>query len=56
MIDPNVFEADGIDFEKYSGFAFGLGIERITMLKYQIPDIRLLFTNDLRFNSQFTGF
>jgi len=56
MVDPNVFEAAGIDPEKYSGFAFGLGIERITMLKYQIPDIRLLFTNDLRFNTQFSGF
>ena len=56
MVDPNVFEAVGINTEKYSGFAFGLGIERIAMLKYQVPDIRLLFSNDLRFNSQFTGF
>jgi len=56
MVDPNVFKAVEIDPEKYSGFAFGLGIERITMLKYQIPDIRLLFTNDLRFNTQFSGF
>ena len=55
MVDPNVFEAVGIDAEKYTGFAFGLGIERIAMLKYRIPDIRLLFTNDLRFNTQFKG-
>ncbi|RMD47598.1 MAG: phenylalanine--tRNA ligase subunit alpha [Aquificota bacterium] len=55
MVDPNVFEAVGIDTEKYTGFAFGLGIERITMLKYQIPDIRLLFSNDMRFNLQFKG-
>nr|WP_297890303.1 hypothetical protein [Sulfurihydrogenibium sp.] len=55
MVDPNVFDACGVDTKKYTGFAFGLGIERITMLKYQIPDIRLLFGNDLRFNSQFKG-
>lgn len=55
MVDPNVLKAVGIDTEKYTGFAFGLGIERITMLKYQIPDIRLLFSNDLRFNLQFKG-
>ena len=55
MVDPNVFKAVGIDTEKYTGFAFGLGIERITMLKYQIPDIRLLFSNDMRFNLQFKG-
>jgi phenylalanyl-tRNA synthetase alpha chain len=55
MVDPNVFKAVGIDPEQYTGFAFGLGIERITMLKYQIPDIRLLFSNDMRFNLQFKG-
>ncbi|MGC9006008.1 MAG: phenylalanine--tRNA ligase subunit alpha [Sulfurihydrogenibium sp.] len=55
MVDPNVFQACNIDPDKYTGFAFGLGIERITMLRYQINDIRLLFTNDLRFNSQFKG-
>ena len=55
MVDPNVFIACGIDPNVYSGFAFGLGIERITMLKYQINDIRLLFNNDMRFNSQFKG-
>ncbi len=55
MVDPNVFEAVGIDPEKYTGFAFGLGIERIAMLKYKINDIRLLFENDMRFNHQFKG-
>ena len=53
MVDPNVFDAIGIDSEKYSGFAFGLGIDRVAMQKYHIPDIRLLFENDLRFLSQF---
>ncbi len=53
MIDPNVFRAVGYDPEEVSGFAFGLGIERITMLKYAIDDIRHLFTNDLRFLRQF---
>jgi phenylalanyl-tRNA synthetase alpha chain len=53
MIDPNVFLAVGYDPEEVSGFAFGLGIERITMLKYQIDDIRLFFTNDFRFLRQF---
>jgi phenylalanyl-tRNA synthetase alpha chain len=53
MVDPNVFEAVGIDPEKYSGFAFGMGVERITMLKYGIDDIRLFFENDLRFLKQF---
>lgn len=55
MVDPNVFKAVGIDPEKYTGFAFGLGIERIAMLKYRINDIRLLFENDMRFNHQFKG-
>ncbi len=55
MVDQNVFLNCGIDPERYTGFAFGLGIERITMLKYQITDIRLLFGNDLRFNTQFKG-
>jgi phenylalanyl-tRNA synthetase alpha chain len=53
MIDPNVFRAVGYDPEAVSGFAFGLGIERITMLRYQIDDIRLLFGGDLRFLRQF---
>jgi phenylalanyl-tRNA synthetase alpha chain len=53
MVDPNVFKSSGIDPERYTGFAFGLGVERIAMLKYRINDIRLLFQNDLRFLEQF---
>ncbi|GBD26285.1 Phenylalanine--tRNA ligase alpha subunit [bacterium HR30] len=53
MIDPNVFAAVGYDAEKVSGFAFGLGVERVAMLKYQIADIRTFTTNDLRFLRQF---
>jgi phenylalanyl-tRNA synthetase alpha chain len=53
MVHPVVFEHCGIDAEKYTGFAFGMGIERITMLRYGIPDIRLLFENDPRFLAQF---
>ncbi len=53
MVDPNVLDVVGIDSEVYSGFAFGLGIERITMLKYNIPDMRILFENDLRMLRQF---
>ncbi len=53
LIDPNVFRAVGYDPEEVSGFAFGLGIERIAMLKYQIDDIRQFFNNDLRFLRQF---
>jgi phenylalanyl-tRNA synthetase alpha chain len=53
MIDPEVFKKVGYDPEQYSGFAFGLGIERIAMLKYGITDIRLFYENDLRFLSQF---
>lgn len=53
MIDPNVFKAVGYDAEKVSGFAFGMGIERIAMLKYGIDNIRLFFENDLRFLEQF---
>ena len=53
MVDPNVLEYNGIDNEKYTGFAFGMGIERIAMLKYQINDLRLYFENDLRFLEQF---
>jgi len=53
MVDPNVFDAVGIDSEKYTGWAFGFGIERLAMRKYDITDIRLLFENDLRFLSQF---
>jgi len=53
MIDPSVFQAVGYDSEKYTGFAFGVGIERIAMLKYNISDMRLFFENDLRFLQQF---
>jgi phenylalanyl-tRNA synthetase alpha chain len=52
MVDPNVFKNVGYDPEKYSGFAFGMGIERIAILKYGIPDIRLFYENDLRFLRQ----
>ena len=53
MGDPNVLQNCKIDTEKFSGFAFGLGIERIAMLLYQIEDIRTLYENDLRFLNQF---
>jgi phenylalanyl-tRNA synthetase alpha chain len=53
MVDPNVLELCGIDSKKYTGFAFGMGIERITMLKYGIKDIRHFFENDVRFLRQF---
>lgn len=53
MVDPNVFDAVGIDSEKYTGWAFGFGIERLAMRKYDITDIRLFFENDLRFLDQF---
>lgn len=53
MVDPNVLENCGIDSTKYSGFAFGMGIERITMLKYQLNDLRLFSENDVRFLKQF---
>ena len=55
MVHPNVLDNCGIDSNKYTGFAFGMGIERITMLKYQIRDLRLFSENDLRFLEQFTG-
>jgi phenylalanyl-tRNA synthetase alpha chain len=53
MVDPNVFDAVGYDAEKYTGWAFGFGIERLVMRKYGITDIRLLYENDLRFLKQF---
>ncbi|MCK9421636.1 MAG: phenylalanine--tRNA ligase subunit alpha [Bacteroidales bacterium] len=53
MVDPNVLENCGIDSKIYTGFAFGMGIERISMLKYQIKDLRLFFENDVRFLKQF---
>jgi phenylalanyl-tRNA synthetase alpha chain len=55
MVDPNVLEYTGIDCNKFTGFAFGIGIERVVMLKYQIKDIRLFFENDVRFLKQFTS-
>ncbi len=55
MIDPNVLDNCGIDSKKYTGFAFGMGLERMTMLKYRIKDLRLFTENDLRFLKQFEG-
>jgi len=55
MVDPNVLENCKIDPNEYSGFAFGMGIERIAMLLYQIEDIRILYENDVRFINQFKG-
>jgi phenylalanyl-tRNA synthetase alpha chain len=55
MVDPNVLEACGIDSKIYSGFAFGMGIERITQLKYRVNDLRLYSENDIRFLKQFTS-
>ncbi|MCA1762550.1 MAG: phenylalanine--tRNA ligase subunit alpha [Cryomorphaceae bacterium] len=55
MVDPNVLKASGIDPELYSGYAFGMGIERIAMNRFQIGDIRMLFENDIRFLKQFKG-
>ncbi|MFG0258688.1 MAG: phenylalanine--tRNA ligase subunit alpha [Phycisphaerales bacterium JB043] len=52
MVDPNVFEAVGLDPEEWTGWAFGFGIERIAMGRYNIPDIRMLFENDIRFLEQ----
>ncbi|MEZ5070045.1 MAG: phenylalanine--tRNA ligase subunit alpha [Bacteroidales bacterium] len=53
MVDPNVLKYSNIDPEKYTGYAFGMGIERVAMLKYQVRDLRLYFENDLRFLEQF---
>lgn len=53
MVDPNVLEANGIDSKKYKGYAFGMGVERITNLKYQIKDLRLFSENDIRFLDEF---
>ena len=55
MVDPNVLLANGIDPEEFTGFAFGMGIERITMLRYGIKDLRLFTENDVRFVRQFSG-
>jgi phenylalanyl-tRNA synthetase alpha chain len=53
MVDPAVFGYVGYDPEIYTGFAFGMGVERIAMLKYRIDDIRVFYENDLRFLGQF---
>ncbi len=55
MVDPNVLDNCGIDSSKYTGFAFGMGIERIAMLKYQVDDLRLFYENDVRFLKQFSS-
>ncbi len=55
MVDPNVLKNCGINAEEYTGFAFGMGVERIAMLKYQVKDLRLFFENDKRFLDQFSG-
>jgi phenylalanyl-tRNA synthetase alpha chain len=53
MVHPNVLKAVGIDPEEFSGFAFGMGVERLTMLRYGVTDLRAFFENDLRFLKQF---
>jgi phenylalanyl-tRNA synthetase alpha chain len=53
MVHPKVFESCGVDAEVYSGFAFGMGVERLAMLRYGVNDLRLFFENDLRFLQQF---
>ncbi len=53
MVHPHVFEMCGIDPEEYTGFAFGVGLERIALLKYEIDDMRELYKNDIRFLKQF---
>lgn len=53
MVHPNVLKVGGIDTEKYTGFAFGMGVERVAMLKYGVDDIRLFYENDMRFINQF---
>ncbi len=54
MVHPNVLKYSNVDTEKYTGFAFGMGVDRLAMLRYQINDLRLLFENDLRFLRQFS--
>jgi phenylalanyl-tRNA synthetase alpha chain len=53
MVHPEVFRQVGIDNEKYTGYAFGMGIERVTMLRYGVDDLRLFFDNELSFLNQF---
>jgi phenylalanyl-tRNA synthetase alpha chain len=52
-VHPSVFESSKIDTSRFTGFAFGLGVERLTMLRYGVNDLRLFFDNDLRFLAQF---
>jgi phenylalanyl-tRNA synthetase alpha chain len=56
MVHPNVLKASGVDPERYSGYAFGVGIDRLAMLRYGVDDMRLFFENDLRFLEQFPAF
>ena len=53
MVHPNVLKVVGVDDEKYVGFAFGMGMDRLALLRYQIPDLRMMFENDQRFLEQF---
>ena len=53
MVHPNVLESAGIDSETYTGYAFGMGVERLAMLRYGVTDLRTFFENDLRFLHQF---
>ncbi len=53
MVHPNVLEMSGIDSERFTGFAFGFGVDRLSMLLYRVDDLRLFFENDLRFLQQF---
>ena len=55
MVDPNVLESSNIDSKEFSGFAFGMGVERIAQLKYKVNDLRLYSENDVRFLRQFTS-
>jgi phenylalanyl-tRNA synthetase alpha chain len=55
MVDPNVLKSCGIDPNEYTGYAFGMGIERIAQLKYKVNDLRLYSENDIRFLKQFTS-
>jgi phenylalanyl-tRNA synthetase alpha chain len=56
MVHPNVLKASGVDPERYTGYAFGAGIDRLAMLRYGVNDMRLFFENDLRFLEQFPAF
>lgn len=55
MVDPAVLDANGIDSKEYSGYAFGMGVERIANLKYKVDDLRLFSENDVRFLEEFTS-